>query len=130
MVLRLRLIALAAVLGALVTAGVAYGASSSTAAVKKPAVVKPIKITVTLREYSFTFSKKSVKHGSTVLFTVINKGTLQHNMDIVGVKRTPILGPGKKTTVKVVFKKKGSFQVVCDVPRHIQLGMVSSFKVT
>jgi uncharacterized cupredoxin-like copper-binding protein len=31
--------------------------------------------------------------------------------------------------LKVTFTKKGSVQVVCDVPRHIQLGMVSSFTV-
>jgi uncharacterized cupredoxin-like copper-binding protein len=29
----------------------------------------------------------------------------------------------------MTFKTKGSIQVVCDVPRHIQLGMVSTFKV-
>jgi uncharacterized cupredoxin-like copper-binding protein len=31
--------------------------------------------------------------------------------------------------LKVTFTKKGSIQVVCDVPRHIELGMISSFKV-
>ena len=36
---------------------------------------------------------------------------------------------GSPMTLKLVFKKAGTFQVVCDVPRHIQLGMVSSFKV-
>ena len=40
-----------------------------------------------------------------------------------------IITPGTRTSLKVLFKKKGIIQVVCDVPRHIQLGMVSSFKV-
>jgi uncharacterized cupredoxin-like copper-binding protein len=94
-------------------------------------VVKPpIKITVTLKEYSFHFSRLSVPKGSTVIFTVKNAGTQPHNIDFTSLsKRSPIIAGGAKTTLKVVFKKAGTLQVVCDVPRHIQLGMVSSFKV-
>ncbi len=124
--MRFRLIApIAAVIFALAAVGVASGASTTKSVVKPP-----IKINVALREYSFTFSRKSVPAGSTVIFTVVNKGTVQHNMDLVGTgKRTAILSPGKSAKLTVVFKKKGVIQVVCDVPRHIQLGMVSSFKV-
>lgn len=125
--LRLRFIASLAVIAALAVSGVAYAASSSHA------VVAPTKITVTLKDYSFTFSKPSVKFvkpGTTVIFTVKNAGSVQHNVDFVTVsKRSAIIAPGAKTTLKIVFKKKGSIQVVCDVPRHIQLGMVSTFKV-
>src|SRR5436305_14945294 len=121
--LRLRSIALLAVTVALALSGVAYAASSVVAP-------KPIKITVTLKDYSFGFSRTSVPHGSTVIFTVRNTGTVQHNVDFTSVnKRTAILSPGAKATLKVVFKKKGTIQVVCDVPRHIELGMVSSFHV-
>lgn len=125
--LRLRFIASLAVIAALAVSGVAYAASSSHA------VVAPTKITVTLKDYSFTFSKayvKYVKPGTTVIFTVKNAGSVQHNIDFVTVnKRSAIISPGAKTTLKIVFKKRGSIQVVCDVPRHIQLGMVSTFKV-
>ena len=98
-------------------------------------VVKPTRITVTLRDYSFTFSKRLVKKGTaksvTVVFTVKNAGSVQHNLDFAALdKRTPILSPGGKSVLKVVFRKKGTYQVVCDVPRHIQLGMVSTFKIT
>ena len=113
-----------AVLGALAVAGIATARTSSRA------VVAPTKITVTLRDYSFGWSRRSVKAGTTVLFTVRNVGTVQHNVDFVGLgKRSAIIAAGSKTTLKVVFKKKGTIQVVCDVPRHIQLGMVSTFKV-
>jgi uncharacterized cupredoxin-like copper-binding protein len=122
-----RVIALLALIAALAISGVAYASSSSQS------VVAPTKITVTLKDYSFTFSKpyvKLVKPGTTVIFTVKNAGSVQHNVDFVSVnKRSAIIAPGAKTTLKVVFKKKGTIQVVCDVPRHIQLGMVSSFKV-
>jgi len=129
--LRLRLTAVLAVLAALLVSSVAFGASSSARLVKKP---KPVPIKVTLSDYSFKFSKPAVKilnkkKGVSVLFTVHNAGTVQHNMDLVGYKRTAILSPGKTVKLLVTFKKKASIQVVCDVPRHIQLGMVSSFKV-
>jgi uncharacterized cupredoxin-like copper-binding protein len=125
--LRHRLIAVLLVISALAASGVAYASSSSSK------VVAPVKITVTLKDYSFAFSKPSVKFvkpGTTVVFTVKNAGAVQHNVDFVTVnKRSAIIAPGAKTTLKVVFKKRGTIQVVCDVPRHIQLGMVSTFKV-
>jgi uncharacterized cupredoxin-like copper-binding protein len=112
------------VIAALLVSSVAFAATQASS------VVKPIKITVTLKDYSFKFSRVSVPKGSTVVFTVKNTGTQPHNVDFVGTgKRSPIIATGKTTTLKVVFKKKGTIQVVCDVPRHISLGMVSSFKV-
>jgi uncharacterized cupredoxin-like copper-binding protein len=122
--LRFRLVASLAVIGALLVTSVAIAASQHST------VVKPIKITVTLRDYSFKFSRTSVPKGSTVIFTIKNAGSQPHNLDLVGTgKRSPIMATGKTATLKVVFKAKKTIQVVCDVPRHIQLGMVSSFKV-
>jgi uncharacterized cupredoxin-like copper-binding protein len=122
--LRLRLTASLAAIAALLVTSVAFAASQHSS------VVTPIKITVTLRDYSFKFSRASVPKGSTVIFTVKNTGTQPHNVDFVSTgKRSPILATGKTAKLKVVFKAKKTIQVVCDVPRHIQLGMVSSFKV-
>ncbi len=123
--MRFRLISLLAVIAALAVSGVAVAGSSSSK------VTAPIKITVTLKDYSFTFSRKSVPHGSTVLFLVKNAGSVQHNVDFTDLnRRSAIITPGTKTSLKILFKKKGTIQVVCDVPRHIQLGMVTTFKVT
>ena len=123
--MRFRLISLLAVIAALAVSGVAVAGSSSSK------VTAPIKITVTLKDYSFTFSRKSVPHGSTVLFLVKNAGSVQHNVDFTDLnKRSAIITPGTRTSLKILFKKKGTIQVVCDVPRHIQLGMVTTFKVT
>lgn len=121
--MRLRTIALLVVTAALALSGVAYAANSSTA-------VTPIKITITMKDYSFGWSRSSVPKGSIVVFTVKNVGTVQHNVDFTTIsRRSAVIAPGAKTTLRVVFKRKGSIQVVCDVPRHIQLGMVSAFKV-
>jgi uncharacterized cupredoxin-like copper-binding protein len=112
------------VIAALLVSSVAYGATRAAT------VVRPIKITITLKDYSFKFSRVTVPKGSTVVFTIKNVGRQPHNVDFVGTgKRSAIIAPAKKTTLKVVFKRKGTIQAVCDVPRHISLGMVSSFKV-
>ena len=122
--MRLRFIAPVAVVLALVVSSFALAAKQATSA------AAPIKITATLSDYAFKFSRASVPKGSTVVFTVKNAGTVQHNIDFVGTgKRSAVLAAGGKGTLKVTFTKKGSIQVVCDVPRHIELGMVSSFKV-
>ncbi len=123
--MRPRLISVLVLLAALALSSVAV-ASTQSASV----IAKPIKITVTLRDYSIGFSRASVPRGSSVVFTVRNAGAVAHNVDFVGTgKRTAIIGPGVKTTLRMTFRKKGTIQVVCDVPRHIQLGMVTSFKV-
>ena len=121
--MRLRTIALLVVTAALALSGVAYAANSATA-------VTPIKITITMKDYSFGWSRSSVPKGSIVVFTVKNAGTVQHNVDFTTIsRRSAVIAPGAKTTLRIVFKRKGSIQVVCDVPRHIQLGMVTTFKV-
>jgi len=92
--------------------------------------VTPVKITVVAREFSFTFSKSSVKVGSTVVFNVVNKGQVEHNLVFTTLgKSTKLLQPGQKTTLKVTFKKKGRFAYICSVPRHAQQGMGGSFLV-
>ena len=123
--MRFRFISLLAVIAALAVSGVAVASSQSSKTTSPPT-----KITVTLHDYSFTFSRHSVRKGTTVLFTVKNAGTVQHNVDFTSYnKRSAIISPGAKTTLKITFSKKGTIQVVCDVPRHIQLGMVTTFKV-
>jgi nitrite reductase (NO-forming) len=88
----------------------AFGAASKTVTVR-----------VTAREFKFALSRTSVPVG-TVVFKVTNKGKIGHDFKIGG-KKTPLLGPGKSATLKVVFKMKGKFGFLCTVPGHAKLGM-------
>lgn len=94
------------------------------------AVVAPVKVTVTMSDFKFKLSKKTVPKGKPVLFTIINKGPSPHDFDVSGTKGTKIIADGKKTTQRVTFKKAGQFRYVCTVPRHIQFGMAGNLKVT
>ena len=109
-----------ALIGAALLSG---GAANAT-----PHRASPTKISVTATEFRYKLSKLSVRHGATVVFTVKNRGSIQHDFKIAG-KKTKLLGPGKSTTLKVTFKKAGKYPYLCTVPGHAAAGMKGSFRV-
>jgi uncharacterized cupredoxin-like copper-binding protein len=86
------------------------------------------RITVAASEFKFVFSKRTVPAGSTVIFTVVNKGKISHNFKIAG-KTTPNLLPGKSATLTVKFTKKGHYAYSCTIPGHAAAGMKGTFSV-
>jgi uncharacterized cupredoxin-like copper-binding protein len=93
--------------------------------------VRATTITVTAgkpSEFHFTLSKKSAPVG-TVTFKVTNKAALPHDFKISGHK-TKLLSPGQSLTLKVTFKKKGSYPYLCTVTGHAAAGMKGTFKIT
>jgi uncharacterized cupredoxin-like copper-binding protein len=116
------------VLGVLATAGIAAGVLAPGGAATPTAVTKTVKITVKASEFKFALSRRSVPAGTTVIFTVINVGKISHDFKIAG-KKTPTLNPGKKATIKVLFKKKGRYPYLCTLQGHAGAGMKGSFSV-
>jgi uncharacterized cupredoxin-like copper-binding protein len=93
--------------------------------------VRAATITVTAgkpAEFRFTLSKKTAPLG-TVTFKVTVKGALPHDFKIAGHK-TKLLSPGQSQTLKVTFKKKGSYPYLCTVTGHAAAGMKGIFKIT
>ena len=111
---RIALLAALAVVGGSVFAGVGTAATHTV----KPTVVK-----VTATDFHFVLSLKKFKKGVPYKFVLTNKGTAYHNFDIQGLKATKIIPHGKTASFTITFKKKAKLQYVCDVPRHIELGM-------
>ena len=93
----------------LVVAGVAVGASAKTT------------VTVTMSDFKFVLSKRTVPRGS-VVFRVRNVGDTGHDFKIAG-KKTPIYAPGKSGSLAVTFRKAGRYPFLCAVPGHARLGM-------
>ena len=79
-------------------------------------------------EFRFTLTKKIVPLG-TVTFLVLNKGIIPHDFKING-HTTRLLSPGQSQTLRVTFKKKGSYPYLCTVTGHAISGMKGIFKVT
>jgi uncharacterized cupredoxin-like copper-binding protein len=114
----------------LTAAGLEAGAAATNAggdAAAPQAAKKTFRVAVVAREFSFKLSRRTVPVG-TVIFTVVNRGKITHNFRIAG-KTTRKLGPGKKATLRVVFRKKGRFAYVCTIPGHAKLGMKGVFSV-
>jgi uncharacterized cupredoxin-like copper-binding protein len=82
---------------------------------------------VTAKEYKFTLSSKSVRHG-TVTFRITNRGKLAHDFKIAG-KKTKILQKGKSATLTVKLRK-GTYRYVCTIPGHADKGMKGTLRVT
>jgi uncharacterized cupredoxin-like copper-binding protein len=111
----LRFVVSAATLVALVAPGVA------------PAAVRSTTVRVTAKDYSFSLSTKTVKHGK-VTFMIKNSGHTAHDFSIAGHTSKQI-EPGKSTTLTVMLKK-GNHPYSCTVDSHKELGMKGVLKVT
>jgi uncharacterized cupredoxin-like copper-binding protein len=123
----MRLVTTTAALAALAALAVAGPAGAARHAHR----AAPIQITVSAGEFYFRFSRARVPRGSTVVFTVINKGQLAHNLVFQSLNRhTPLLGPGRRATLRIIFTKPGHYYYLCSVPNHAESGMAGSFTVT
>jgi plastocyanin len=104
--------------------------SQATAAPRVIASAKTVTtVRVVLTEYHFALSRKSVPVG-TVVFLLVNKGQLPHNMAYTGpviYKKAPLVSPGSTYRFTVVFKKAGTYRFVCTP--HFKLGMSGSITV-
>jgi uncharacterized cupredoxin-like copper-binding protein len=116
------------VLGVLAITGIVAGAFAPGGDASPVRANATVKITVKASEFKFALSRRSVPAGTTVVFTVINTGKISHDFKISG-KKTKTLNPGKRTTLKVLFKKKGKVPFTCTLAGHAQAGMKGVFGV-
>ena len=72
----------------------------------------------------FTLSKRTVKKGGKVIFTISNKGTEVHDFKVIGkIPKSRFIAGGQKTTLTLTFKKAGTYQYVCTIGEHAIKGM-------
>jgi len=118
---RLRLaIALAGTLACLAGATAASSAGAPTTT----------KVTVTMTDYRFRLSVKSV-HKGVVVFVVVNKGQVGHIFEIQRLhKVTPLMQPGQRTRLRVTFRAAGRYYYLCPVDNHVLYGMAGYLRVT
>jgi uncharacterized cupredoxin-like copper-binding protein len=92
----------------------AFGGAASQAAT-------PPRVTVNMTEFKFALAPKTAKKGA-VVFNVVNKGTVEHDFRIAG-KKTKRVVAGKRTTLRITFKKAGRYPYLCTLPSHADAGM-------
>ena len=84
-------------------------------------------VTVTMKEFKFILSTKTVHHGS-VTFKLVNKGKLAHDFEI-GTKKSPHIAPGKTGTLTLTLAK-GRHPYKCTIDGHAKAGMKGVLHVT
>ena len=85
-------------------------------------------VQVKMRDFSFTFLPRSVKHG-TVTFALANAGEATHNLKING-RTSKLLNPGEHGSLTVTFRRAGKYPYLCTIPGHADLGMKGVLTVT
>lgn len=91
-------------------------------------VVAPTKVTVTATDFAFRLSLQKVTAGTTVLFTVVNAGKVQHDFLVAG-KNTGSIMPGMTAQLTVVFPTAGGFTFRSTLPGNGAAGMKGTFTV-
>jgi uncharacterized cupredoxin-like copper-binding protein len=85
-------------------------------------------VQVGMFEYGYNLSQQSVPSGQ-VTFVIKNNGSEVHNFTVQGVKVGALLNPGATETYTVALPARG-YNYVCDVPFHIDRGMLGNLTVT
>ena len=93
----------------------------------RPTTASSTTVTVTMKEFKFILSKKTVPHGK-VVFKLVNKGKIAHDFEIATHKSLKI-GPGK-TGKLVLTLAKGLHPYKCTIDSHAKFGMKGVLKVT
>jgi plastocyanin len=111
----------------LAAAGLALAAAGVALAPAHASTVQ--RVTVKMTEYHFKLSTGTV-HRGTVVFTILNKGQIQHDFSIQKLQKvSALVQPGQKTTMRVTFKKAGTYYYLCTVGAHVQYGMSGNLHV-
>lgn len=85
---------------------------------------------VTLTDSGIEPKEITVPGGTNVTLEITNKGTMTHNLGVADLNaKSDMVDPGK--TIKLTLKnpKKGSYEVICQVAGHKELGMVAKLIV-
>jgi FtsP/CotA-like multicopper oxidase with cupredoxin domain/plastocyanin len=89
----------------------------------------PVSIEVSLTDFAIDPANIEVPVGSDITFNVMNHGQSPHTFGVVvGADRleTPTIDVGGSATLEVPALEAGTYDTLCTVPGHDQLGMVGS----
>jgi uncharacterized cupredoxin-like copper-binding protein len=117
-----------ALVAAVISIGIALRAVETAedrvAAASAAAATGPV--TVTLSDFAITPAEIELVAGSTL--EVINDGATVHNLEVEGL-RSPDIPAGGTVTFDVSSLAPGSYELICQIPGHKDLGMVATLTV-
>ncbi|MGH9085815.1 MAG: cupredoxin domain-containing protein [Acidimicrobiales bacterium] len=85
--------------------------------------------TVSMVEMAFEPDPIEAEAGNAVL-RVVNDGAVEHSLVVQGAgKGTPDLEPDQEMTLDLRELEAGSYRVICDIPGHVEAGMVTTLNL-
>jgi uncharacterized cupredoxin-like copper-binding protein len=85
--------------------------------------------TVSMVEMAFEPDPIEAEAGAAVL-RVVNDGAVEHSLVVQGAgKGTPDLEPDQEMTLDLRELEAGSYRVICDIPGHVEAGMVTTLNL-
>ncbi len=88
----------------------------------------PPRVAVALVDFRIRLSRLVVPKGR-VIFDVVNRGRVAHDLVFAQGGRTRVLRPGGRQSVTVTFNRNGVYRFSCSVPGHRALGMAGILRV-
>jgi uncharacterized cupredoxin-like copper-binding protein len=89
-----------------------------------------------MEEMRFTPNRVDVKAGESVTLTLVNKGSVRHDLAFPSAEMPGLAGietltlPGQTTHVTLHFDKPGSYPFVCTIEGHAASGMTGAVFVS
>ena len=97
-------------------------------------VVKEFNITQTLEielaEFSIIPEETSLHEGDGLRIIITNNGEIDHDFAIqsLGIQ-VPLIAPGDTVTIDILLEETGSFEFICTIAGHKELGMTGTLNV-
>lgn len=89
-----------------------------------------VDVTATVTEWKIEPAEIKVEAGKRLVLTVKNEGTVPHNFAIPELDlRLAGIAPGASRTVELNADEPGTYEFLCDIPGHAQLGQRGTLKV-
>lgn len=92
--------------------------------------------TIVMEDYRFTPNRIDAKVGVSLTVTLINKGTMRHDLNFQSIHMPgrlgveSILDPGQTRTITLLFDAPGTHTFICSLPGHAAAGMTGAAYVT
>ena len=90
---------------------------------------EPLNITLHALDIKFDVATIEAKVGQTVNVTDVNDGALDHTVIIEGLVTEQKITAGQTITFSFTPATAGTFQYYCNVPGHVEAGMVGTLTV-
>ena len=97
-------------------------------------VVKEFNITQTLEielaEFSIIPEEASLNEGDGLRIIITNNGEIDHDFAIQSLDiQVPLIAPGDTITIDILLEETGSFEFICTIAGHKELGMTGTIIV-